>query len=86
MSVAEEMKKIYCFVKKTSGRAGRVLRRWQLLSCVAFPMVKKKKKIILLLYFYSVFSIPGEKRVLVKCFPKRLNTDLSLNHHDLATI
>lgn len=85
MSVAEEMKKIYCFVKETSGRVGRVLRRWQLLSCVAFPMVKKKK-IILLLYFYSVFSIPDEKRVLVKCFPKLLNTDLSLNHHGLSTI
>lgn len=52
----------------------------------SFSHGKKKKKIILLLYFYSVFSIPDEKRVLVKCFPKRLNTDLSLNHHDLSTI
>ena len=61
MSVAEEMKKIYCFVKKTSGRAGRVLRRWQLLSCVAFPMVKKKKKKKLLSCFtfilFSAFQV-----------------------------
>jgi len=41
MSVAEEMKKTYCFVKKTSGRVGRVLGRRRLLSRVAFPRARR---------------------------------------------
>lgn len=44
MCIAMAMKKTSCYVKKLFGKVKCVPRIWQLLSRVAFPMVKKKQE------------------------------------------